>query len=540
MGLQVPARKASPLQPFCEDRIPSLLQELSVEEKVGQLLMAHFQGKEANEDARRLVQRVHVGGIIYYNWSNGLDSPGQVYSLSQGLQELAKQTPHALPLLIAADQEGGVVARFKNQFTEFPGNAALGRAASAQLAKAVGLAMGRELAAVGVNMNLAPVIDVNSNPYNPIIGIRSLGSDPEQVAILGQRLAEGFREAGVITTGKHYPGHGDAAEDSHVKLPVSLKSMKELKRVELLPFKTLSTDAVMTAHLLVPALDPEHCATLSKTMIDYLKRQIGFNGVVITDSLIMKGVLQANPNIEEVALKAFDAGCDILLLGGKQLIGSVEEELVPAQVEKVHRFLVDAVEAGKISMQRLDESVEKILKLKTRCSLIIQNMPPLSQLWKKINTLAYRGLASRIAANALKIEGSFSQFTSLFRQSLYVISPQILEEGIQQAHFEQLPKSYGEAFFEGLEPSGDVIVEIKQKVAEAQVLMICSYNAWKYPEQQTLIYSLLNMNKPSILIVARDPIDASFFPGVPLIFTTYSPSAPSIRSVYDAIIKKLD
>lgn len=216
------------------------LHALSLEEKVGQLLMVHFQGEVANDEARALIQETKVGGIIYYNWSNGLNSPEQVRALSAGLQKLARENPNPVPLLIATDQEGGRVTRLTNGFTPLPANGVLGASGNPDLAQAIAFTIGQELRAVGINMNLAPVIDVNSNPQNPVIGSRSFGSDPNLVALFGQKALQGYRQAQIIATLKHFPGYGDAHVDPHEDLPTISRSIEELQQVELLPFRMLA------------------------------------------------------------------------------------------------------------------------------------------------------------------------------------------------------------------------------------------------------------------------------------------------------------
>lgn len=294
-----------------------LLQTMSLEEKIGQLLMVHFHGEVANEDAKTLIQEVKAGGIIYFNWSNGLHSPAQVQTLSAGLQKMAQENRNQIPLFIATDQEGGVVNRLNKGFTLFPGNRALGETHDPNLAEAAALCIGEELQSVGVNMNLAPVVDINSNPQNPVIGVRSFGDTPEVVLAFGKKALQGYRQAHIIAVLKHFPGHGDVRVDSHEDLPIIHKSMEELKQVELLPFAKLaaSADAVMTAHLLIPALDPENCSTHSEKTLAYLKNTLGFQGVVITDSLVMEGVLKKCYSVDEAAIQALNAGCDVLLLG---------------------------------------------------------------------------------------------------------------------------------------------------------------------------------------------------------------------------------
>jgi beta-N-acetylhexosaminidase len=342
------------------------VRDMTLEEKVGQLLMVHFNGEIANEDAKALVQETKVGGIIYYNWSNGLHSPQQVQVLSSGLQRLTEKNPHPIPLLIAVDQEGGRVARLKEGFTQFPGNKTIGETGNPQLAKDVAFTIGQELVAVGVNMNLAPVVDVNSNPSNPVIGTRSFSDQAETVVAFGEKALLGYREAHVIATLKHYPGYGDVTVDPHADLPVVHKTKEELERVELVPFAKLApfADAIMTAHILVPAFDPENCSTLSEKTLKYLRETIGFQGVIVSDSLVMEGVLKKCGSVDEAAIQALNAGCDVLILGGKLLVGNRSNELTVSDVQRIHGAIIKAVEIGRISEARVDEAVGKILKMK--------------------------------------------------------------------------------------------------------------------------------------------------------------------------------
>lgn len=337
------------------------LDQMTLEEKVGQLLLVHFNGGEANDDAKKLIQELHVGGFIYYNWANGLHSPEQVKRLSSSLQKLA-----SIPLLIAVDQEGGRVARLKEGFTSFPSNQKLAETGDPLLANRNAFAMGKELRAVGININLAPVVDIDSNPSNPVIGDRSYGKTPEVVIAFAKQALEGFHQAGMLTTLKHFPGHGDVDVDSHHDLPVVNKSLEELAKMELLPFTSLAdqTDAVMTAHILVPAIDPNNCVTLSKKALTLLRNQIGFEGVIISDSLVMEGLFKKGYTIDEIAIRALAAGCDILLLGGK-LLNESGRELTTKDVKRIHQSLMNAVKSGRISEERVNESVERILKLKT-------------------------------------------------------------------------------------------------------------------------------------------------------------------------------
>lgn len=339
-------------------------EEMRLEEKIGQLLMVHFHGEEANDEARELIQNLHVGGIIYYNWANGLHSPEQVRHLSQGLQSLAK-----LPLIIAVDQEGGRINRLKNGFTIFPSNGAVAQNGDPDVARSNAFITGQELLNVGVNMNLAPVVDVNSSTNKPVMGDRSFGDSPDLVIRFAEKALEGYRQAGILSSLKHFPGHGDVDTDSHVGLPMLSKSREEIEKCDLKPFIALAkkADSVMTAHILVPALDPTNCMTLSPSSLTILRDHMNHDGVILSDSLIMEGLLKNCTSIEEAAIRAINAGCDMLILGGKQLIGEhVNFELTLSDIQRIHQKLVQAVKQGDIKEERLNEAVRRILSMKQK------------------------------------------------------------------------------------------------------------------------------------------------------------------------------
>ncbi len=323
--------------------------DMTLEEKVGQLLMVQFHGEEANEDARVLIQDVGVGGVIYYDWCNKLHTLREIRALSEGLQGLAK-----CPLLIAADQEGGKVLRFRDAFTPFPGNGKMDRP---DMARKMAYDLGLEMKAAGINMNLAPVVDVNSNPLNPVIGVRAFSDNVESVVSFGREALRGYRQAGVLATLKHYPGHGDTDVDTHQELAIVHKSREELEQMELVPFWALAgeSDAIMTAHIVVPAFDPDNCATLSKKTLDYLRITIGFQGLIVSDSLVMEGILKRSASVDEAAIQALNAGCDLLLLGGKLLSGEKAGfELRVVDIKRIHRSIVAAVKEGRISESRIE------------------------------------------------------------------------------------------------------------------------------------------------------------------------------------------
>lgn len=507
-------------------------EDLSLEEKVGQLLMVHFHGEVANEDAKALVQETKVGSIIYYNWSNGLDSPEQVRALSDGLQQLTEANRVPIPLLIAADQEGGIVARLTSGFARFPGNKALGMTGAPDLAFDAAFAMAQELQSVGVNMNLAPVVDVNCNPRNPVIGIRSFGETPEVVIAYGEKALSGYKQAQMIATLKHFPGYGDVAVDPHEDLPVVRKTMEELEAVELLPFARLasSADAIMTAHILVPAFDSENCSTLSEKTLSYLRNKIGFQGVIVADSLVMAGVLKKCRTVDEASIVALNAGCDILILGGKLLSGEQGGfELTTADIQRVARSLVDAVKCGRVSEARLNQAVDNILRLKER---YLRSKPPVCA----INSAEHQAIGEKIASLALETIVR-QPIAALSERNVFVLAPQLIKNNILNTSLLSVGRTTDSFFFNSLNPSGSECARARAQAVHADAIIVCSYNAWRNPTQAALIKSLLDMGKPLILVTLRDPLDASLFPQADVIINAFSPTTPSIQAICEELQK---
>lgn len=498
--------------------------EMSLEEKIGQLLIVHFHGEEANQEAKILIQDLHVGGIIYYNWANGLLSASQIYNLSLGLQKLAK-----IPLLIAVDQEGGLVNRLKEGFTLFPGNLALAKTSQPELAEKCAFAIGQELLSVGINMNLAPVVDINNNLCNPIIGIRSFGNSANAVALFAKHALQGYRRAGIITSLKHFPGHGDVFVDSHQDLPILKKTKEQLAKLELIPFYQLAeqADSIMTAHLLLPDLDSQNCATLSKKILtDLLREEIGFQGVVISDSLVMQGLLNNCSSLEEAAIRSVNAGCDLLILGGKRLNADSQLELTKENIQKIHQALLQAVETGIISKQRLEQALQRILNLK--------NTYLFSSSKIEYNQLEHQVLAKHIASLALHV---LENKPISLKKETVLFAPKILKRDIEQTSFLQ---TANRLFFFTLNPSQDEYKKTQEILKTASSFICFCYDAWKNPQQIALIQSILKTKKPVILLHVKDPIDANLFLDADVIITTFSPTIVSIEAAYKKIKAQLD
>src|SRR3989338_5750697 len=324
----------------------------TLKEKIGQMIMIGLKGEELTKEEEQLLRNYSFGGFILF--AHNLKEPKQILSLCRSLWEIEKEHPP----FIAIDQEGGRVHRLPAPFTHFPAAAALGRTGNTGLAYRFGLATARELAAVGINLNFAPVLDVHSNPDNPVIGDRSLSTDPKQVAALGCAIIEGLREGGIIPCGKHFPGHGDSAQDSHLELPVVNKSRQSLNDVELPPFIFAcrnQVESLMTAHVLYPALDSVFPATLSEKIIGKLLREeLGYQGVVFGDDLGMKAISKNYP-LEESVSRAVQAGVDMLLLCHDK-----------TSAIRAFDFLYQKSEKDVKLEERIEESHQRIKRLKQR------------------------------------------------------------------------------------------------------------------------------------------------------------------------------
>ena len=351
--------------------VPSYdLSSLSLAEKVGQVLMTRLVGEDANEEAQHLIQDLGVGAVVYYKHENGLDTMAQISALSHGLQDLALHTPSQLPLLIAADQEGGRVCRLPAmpEVPALPSARSLAITAHSEEITRWGSLTARALLRAGIVMNLAPVVDVDSGHARAYMAARTYSSSPSIVVQCAAAMMRGHHAEGVATCLKHYPGLGESSTDPHLGLPVLKHSYAEMLQRGLYPFHRLAheTDAIMTAHLMVPALDPTCCTTLSEPSIRHLRENLGFRGLLIADSLHMHGVLTQTKTLEEAAIRALQAGCDLLILGGAIIENEHSSTISLKDIDSVHSALMQAVQSGRVPQARLDEAVDRILRLKQK------------------------------------------------------------------------------------------------------------------------------------------------------------------------------
>lgn len=325
---------------------------MTLREEIGQLFMMGFTGTTVSTDLASFLTAYKPGGVIFFR--RNLESVQQIVDLTNGLQKLSP----ASPLLIAIDQEGGRVSRLPAEFTIFPPCSQLGQCHSSELAYSAAATIAKELRAVGINMNMAPVLDVNSNPDNPVIGDRAFGAEPDLVADMGLATIGGLQDNLVVACGKHFPGHGDTATDSHKELPVVDAGIQRLRDTEFPPFQQAIRQGVaslMTAHVLYRTLDPDAPATLSSAVIQRLLRdEFRYDGVVFTDDLEMHAIID-HDGIGEAAVRSFVAGCDVLLI-------CKDQDRVMQAMEAMEL----AVRNGRITPERLAQSLARVARLKAR------------------------------------------------------------------------------------------------------------------------------------------------------------------------------
>ena len=325
------------------------VEQMSVRSLVGQMFVVSVGGTEPDYYINKMIRERNIGGVLLFGYN--MKSEAQTKALTGALQELSMKTGPAIPLFVAVDQEGGEVSSAP-WVSRQPAAAQVGARGDPAQAREVAEQMGRELLRAGVNTDLAPVVDTG---FGAAIGTRSFGEDPELVAEMGAASVEGFEGAGVVSAAKHFPNHGPATSDSHVNLPVVDHDRRKLRSYDLPPFEAAinaGVPMVMVGHLLYPAIDPERPASLSSEAIGMLRGELGFDGVVVTDDLAMAGATGGGPPAR-AAVEAVEAGADLLLISSP-----------PQQQADAYDAVVEAVESGEIPRERVEASVERVLRVK--------------------------------------------------------------------------------------------------------------------------------------------------------------------------------
>jgi beta-N-acetylhexosaminidase len=527
--------------------ITSTMARMTLEEKVGQLFIQNVYGKDATTpDARNIplygvatpaevVQKYHLGGIIYFAWTDSVQNPPQIAGLSNGLQKAALSQPSKvrIPLQIATDQEQGVVTRIGPPATQFPGSMALGAGRSTADARAAAAITGEELRAMGVNVDFAPDADVNVNPLNPVIGTRSFSSRPDLAAAMVGAQVDGYqRDGNVSATAKHFPGHGDTATDSHVAFPVITHTREQWEQIDAPPFRAAiarGIDMIMTAHLSFPALDDSgDPATLSRPVLTgLLRNELGFKGVIVTDSLGMQGVRDRYGDAE-VAVRALDAGVDQLLK--------------TPSMDEAYAAVIGAVKSGRISRSALDAKVRRVLELKWDRGIVASPYVDPAALDSTVGTPDNLATAAAVTDRTTTLVKNDDGALPLAAQGKKVLvtgygvsTTQILADGLAAAGAVTSVKETGSA------PTDAQVAAAVTAAADQDAVVVTTMKAWdtavtdKKAGQRKLVKALLATGKPVVVVATRDPYDIAYFDDAPTYLATYSYSPVAMESAVRVI-----
>ncbi|MEV0982043.1 glycoside hydrolase family 3 protein [Streptomyces sp. NPDC049915] len=542
--------------PNDERTLRDLISRMSLEEKVGQLFVMRVYGHSATapdqadidanlaeigvRTAAELVEKYRVGGIIYFVWAHNTRDPQQIAGLSNGIQQASLKLPRGLPLLLSTDQEHGIVCRVGKPATLFPGAMAIGAGGSRSDARTLGRISGAELSAIGIRQDYSPVADVNVNPANPVIGVRSFGADADAVAALVAAEVGGYRHAGVAATAKHFPGHGDTAVDSHYGFPVITHSREQWETLDAVPFRAAiraGIDSIMTAHIQFPALDPSgDPATLSRPILTgILREELGYDGVVVTDSLGMEGV-RSKYGDDRVPVLALKAGVDQLLN--------------PPDLDVAWNAVLTAVRTGELTEERLDQSILRILRLKARLGLFDKPYVSHAGVERTVGTPAHLAAADRIAERTTTLlvnEGGLLPLNRREHKKLLVVgadpaSPSgttgpptgVLAAALTELGFTATALSTGTA------PSTATIDRAVAAAADADAVVVGTYNVTAGSSQRTLVRRLLATGRPVVAVAVRNPYDVAQLPDVRACLASYSWTDVELRAAARVIAGQVD
>ncbi|MCW4014219.1 MAG: beta-N-acetylhexosaminidase [Candidatus Bathyarchaeota archaeon] len=497
------------------------MEGLSLEEKIGQMLVVGFHGTTAPLHIIQWLNEGRIGGVILF--ARNITTPRQVHELTQSLHKAAKH-----PILIAIDQEGGTVARLREGYTESPGAMALGAADDPMLTQQVSAILGTELRALGVNWNLAPAIDITHNIDNPSVGTRSIGSDPEHVARHAKAQVTGFQKAGVAATAKHYPGKANTPVDPHVELPVITGDLDQMWNTDLVPFKAAieaNVTSILITHVQFRDIEPTYSSTLSPRIIQGLLREkMGYRGLVTTDCMEMKAVTNKYGPGESAVLAAI-AGANIILFSHTR-----------EYQEQVYTALLEAAKSGRIPLTNIDYSIERIKEVKQRYPA--QPQPPLEVIRQPSHLETTKKAARaaivphRIAPNTIPIDTNASwaliEYASHIEQE--TLTP---ETPTQLAHIlkKHIPNLHT-TWLDPKNPTNEQLTKAKQLTDKAQYTILATRNAHITPNQQKTAEKQLP--KATILLCLRNPYDAANL-NCPTTLLTLGDSQPSLQAAADAL-----
>ena len=495
----------------------------TLEQKAAQLMIVASDASDIT--GAREAAAAGIGGIQLQWGSYSLE---ETRGVTAALQQAAKSSASGTPLFIAADYEGGsVYVPTTLGLLELPTNMMLGAADDENNTAILFYLAGKELRRAGINMAFGPVLDINTNPKNPIIGIRSLGSDPVIASRLGSAIINGFKASGVIAVAKHFPGHGAAAKDSHKTLPEISLSTAELRSSHLVPFEAaiaLGAPAIMTAHIRYPALDSAP-ATLSPAVLDgLLRKDLGYQGLVVTDSLDMRAITSLMPE-NRAAAAALKAGADLLLIGKGSYRAAADE-------------IARQVRSGLIPQARLDDAYRRVLETKRAAGLFspAEDLSPFDKAYLDIT-----GVLSRKALTLVRA-GGLVPLPRGKKIAIIIFSPPRFAANAISLYRELLAAGYqASQYFFGIGLKPGELSQLTAAAAKADVLVLGSFQ-WTGDQnagQRDALNILLNSGKPSVLLSLMNPYDIPAYPGADAVLALYGMTAPSMAAAGEALAGKL-
>lgn len=499
------------------------IDKLTTQEKIGQLIVAGFHGTTVGPEIENLIREYKVGNILLF--SRNIESASQLFKLNQDLQKIAMET-FGIPMYITIDQEGGMVTRIFNDGTFFPGAMTIAATNNVDYAYQIGDLMGKELIDLGINMDLAPVLDVNNNPKNPVIGVRSFGDNPDQVALFGNANIKGLQNH-VVATAKHFPGHGDTHVDSHLALPKVEKPLSELEKFEFKPFKAAidaGIDAIMSAHINFTSLTENGLpVTLSKrALTGLLREKMGFEGLIITDGIEMKAI-HDNYGTIEATLMTVNAGANLVCICHD----------LPYQIGASDRFNL-ALQTGELSMDTLNERVARVLKYKEKLNVDLTRS--YEDVKANVESLESKAFASGVVEAAVTlIKGS--TFKQKGKTLVISTNPQATTIADEDSHNSKLSirlKSEMPTLTvieSKVRPSSDEIAQIVSKAKAFDQVVYTSYNGNVYQSQIELIDALSALEKDLHILALRNPYDLYYTQNIKNYVAFYEYTPNSIEAV---------
>lgn len=508
------------------------INKLTLEQKIGQMFLVAVPGTELSAESKAHLLQHNLGNYIFF--TQNLTGYNNIRSFSDSLQQTAQEIC-GIPAFISVDQEGGMVARAYSGATIFPTNMAITASGMKPSVKKMGAMVAAELKSLGMNINHAPVVDVNNNPSNPIIGIRSYSDSSAVVTEMALEYIAGLQGGGVMANVKHFPGHGDTNMDSHLALPSIDHDMNRLNKIELAPFKAAiagGVDSVMTAHIIFKAIDSERPATLSPNVLtDLLRKQLGFEGLVITDCMTMKAI-DDHYGMAQGCVMAINAGADILCLCAK----------LPDQ-SNCYNTVLAAVKSGEISMQKIDAAVERILKYKAKYALDKND----KDMQPQPEYPAHEALADEISRKSLTLVKNDGNLLPLTSKNVFAISPSsartsiadnfyVKREGFCQKAAEILGCGFAEIT---VNPKAEEIAGVVAQVQTAEIVLLATYNAITNPGQVELFNTLKAAGKKVIVVSLRVPYDILKMPNADAYIAAYEYTGRSVNNVIKAILGEI-